>query len=289
VAASMATAVVALAYPPIWSIADDTLVLRQAGERGLAALVWAYSGYLIVAQRAVSLIQTPDPLLIGALGSYAAVFLVALFLAWRVHPAAAIALILAPGYGVYGTLSDIQWVLAVYLLGMLVATPPTSVRGLLGDVIGVFACGLTGPFSIFLLPLYGVRALNPIWHRHLLVLASTAAIQIVSLALTPRHHPPSHDFLLVLAVRDVVPVVLIMFVGWWFSIRRTLGALYVAIVIPTLGVLGTLHTSSELLAGNGQGYFYGTRYFYLPWIVALAMVLILLASRLGAHSPLLRR
>ena len=77
-----------------------------------------------------------------------------------------------------------------------------------------------------------------------------------------------------MVVRDGVPVVAIVLAGWWFSIWRTLGALYVAILIPLFGVLKTMHTTSELFAGEGQ------RYFYIPWVIALSMVLIVLASRL---------
>ena len=179
--AGLTAVIVALAYPPIWSAVDDTGILREANEHGLAALFWESSTYLQLIQRAVSLVEGPDPLMIGALGSYLAVAAVAFFLAWRVHPVAILALILAPAFSVYGTLSNIQWVLAVYMVGMLVATPPTSSLGRMGDAIGLFLCGLTGPFSVLLLPLYAVRAINPVWRWHLIVLASAAALQVAFL------------------------------------------------------------------------------------------------------------
>ncbi len=272
--AGLTAVIVALAYPPIWSAVDDTGILREANEHGLAALFWESSTYLQLIQRAVSLIEGPDPLMIGALGSYLAVAAVAFFLAWRVHPVTILALILAPAFSVYGTLSNIQWVLAVYLVGMLVATPPTSSLGRMGDAIGLFLCGLTGPFSVVLLPLYAVRAINPVWRWHLIVLASAAALQVAFLLLTHRPPGPTQDILGAMVVRDGVPVVAIVLAGWWFSIWRTLGALYVAILIPLFGVLKTMHTTSELFAGEGQ------RYFYIPWVIAIAMVLIVLSSRL---------
>lgn len=269
-AAALTGAAVALFYRPVWSSYDDTVVWQQAYTTGPAVLGTRYSGYLIVLQRAISLLESPNPLLIGAIGSYLAVVVVALFLAWRVHPATLLALIVAPAYSVYGSLSNIQWILAVYLIGMLAATPATSWRGRLVDVVALVACGLTGPFAMLLLPLYAVRAIDRAWRWQLVAVAVAAGVQIVGLDLSvaARGLPPQHDLLVVMGVRDAAPIALIALTAVWLPLRRVAGALYVAVVIPVLGITSTLHTTTQLLNGDGQ------RYFYLPWVVAIAMVLM---------------
>ncbi len=253
----------AVMHPPLWAVTDDANILGQA--TGPAALFQTYSGYLAVIQRAVSLIEGPDPLLIGALASYVAIGLVAWFLAVRVHPVAVVALVLAPATNVYGTLSDIQWICAVYLIGMLVATPPTSARGRMLDGVGIFLCGLTGPFAILLLPLYAVRAIKPVWRWHLLILGAAAVIQLVALSLTYRPPAPEHDIAAVMLARAALPLVLIALTGLWLPRRWAAGTLYVALAVTVLGIMGTLETTAGLLAGAGE------RYFYLPWVLAIGM------------------
>jgi hypothetical protein len=280
----LAVGVIAVLYPPVWSTWDDVAILRQADELGRAALFTQYAGYLIVVHRAISLIEGPNPLLIGALGSYLAAIFVAVFVAWRVHPAAVLALVLAPAYSVYGSLSNIQWILAVYLVAMLVATPPTTKRGRMGDALGLLACGLTGPFSMLLLPLYAVRAVNPVWRWHLFVVAIAAAIQLSTLTGSGRPPVFGHDVIAIMAVRDAVPVMLVLLAALWLPLSRVIGAMYVVILIPLLGIFATIHTTAELLEGAGQ------RYFYLPWVVGIGMVILTLAGeatrRAAARDPL---
>ncbi len=277
--ALLAALVVALFYPPVSGVKDDATILQQAHDHGVASLFWTYSGYLGVVHRVVALVQGPSPVLIGALGSYLAVGLVALFIMRRVHPVAVLALILVPAANVYGTLSNIQWVLAVYLIAMLAATPPTSGKGRLIDAIGIFACGLTGPFSILLLPLYAIRARNPVWHWHLFVLASAAAIQLTALSMTFRPSAPEHDIFTVVLARAALPLVGIVITGLWLAWRWMAGALYVAGAVVVLGVAGSLHTTAELLDGAGE------RYFYLPWVLAIGMMALALRDATAERAP----
>lgn len=265
-----AVAVIALLYPPRWSPWDDAYVLQQAHESGLAVLVKPYASYLIVVQRAVSLVEGPNPVLIGTLACYAAAALVALFLAWRVHPAMVLALVLVPAWSVYNTLSDIQWILAVYLLGMLVASPPTSTKGRMADAFGLLATGLTGPFSVLFLPLYVIRARNPVWRWHLFFVACCASIQVMTMISEGRLLGPEHDMLAVMLARASLPVAIILLAGLRQPLPRVAGALYVALVVPFLGIIATYETTAGLLAGDG------VRYFYLGWVVAIGMVVLAL-------------
>lgn len=273
-----AGAILAVTYGPAWSPIDDRQVLQTASEQDVASLFWPYSGYFIVVQRAVAMVELSNPVLIGAIGSYLALVGVALFVEWRIHPALIVALLLAPAFGVYGSLSNISWILAVYLVAMLVATPATSARGRLGDAAGLLACGLTGPFSLFFLPLYVVRARDPRWRMHLLAVAVASACQVValamSLALSLVGNRPAHDVLAVFAERAALPLALVAFCSLWLPARRVAGALYVAALIPLLGIMTTFHTTAELMAGAGQ------RYFYLPWVVAIGMLAFVALARL---------
>jgi hypothetical protein len=232
---------------------------------------------LIVVQRVVALVIGLNPFLLGAIATYLAAGVVAAFLAWRIHPLAPLALFV-PLDAVYGTLSNIQWVLAVYLLGMLVATPPTSTRSRLADAVGIVACGLTGPFAILLLPLYAVRALNPVWRWHLLFVAGAAAIQVVVMLSSHRiNGPGGNDVLAVMAARIAIPLVVIALMALWLPKRWIAGALYVGLVIPVLGIVTTLHTTPELVAWAGS------RYFYLTWVLAIGLG-VLAASRLNDRA-----
>lgn len=265
--AAATVGVVALIYPPRWSPGDDAFVLRQANELGLAALFTPLH-YLVVVQRAASLLQGPDPVLIGTLACYAAVAVVAVFLAWRVHPAMVLALVLVPAWSVYNTLSDIQWILAVYLLGMLVASPPTSTKGRMADAFGLLACGLTGPFSVLFLPLYAIRARNPVWRWHLFFLGYAAVFQVATMLSVHRAPGPTHDTLAVMLARASLPVGIILLGGLRQPRIRVAAALSVAVGMAFLGINATYHTTDELLAGAG------IRYFYLPWVVAIGMAVL---------------
>lgn len=280
VVAVAAVAIIPFLYPPVWSVADDTPVLREA-SMGLAALFEPHASYQILIERAFSLVEGPNPLLIGALASYAVTAAIALFLAWRVNPIVVPALVLAPAYSVYGTLTNAQWILAVYLVAMLVATPPTSTKGRVADAFGLLAAGLTGPFSVFFLPLYVIRARNPVWRWHLFFVGCAAAIQVMTMLSQVRLPAPAHDTLAVMLARDGLPVAIIAVAGLRYP-RLALGALYVAVLIPFLGVNATYHMTGELLAGDGQ------RYFYLPWVVAIGLGLWALDHRRQGERPLRR-
>lgn len=268
----------ALLHPPIWSPFDDRQILGDVQTFGLSALWIDYAGYLIVVQRALAFIVARDPFLLGALATYLAAGAAAAFLAWRVHPLAPLALFV-PLDAVYGTLSNIQWVLAVYLLGMLVATPPTSPRSRLGDYFGVFLCGLTGPFAIVFLPLYIVRAINPAWRWHLLAIAAAAGFQILVMLNTPRvNGPGDNDIVAVLAARVAIPLAVIALAAIWLPKRWVAGALFVGVLIPVLGIVTTLHTTPELVAWAGS------RYFYLTWALAIGLGVLAVATSAGRSS-----
>jgi hypothetical protein len=254
-----------LLHPPIWSPSDDRHILEDAGAFGLSSLWIDYAGYLIVVQRALAFVVAPDPFLLGALATYLAAGAVAAFLAWRVHPLAPLALFV-PLDAVYGTLSNIQWILAVYMLGMLVASPPRSAGSRLADYFGVFLCGLTGPFAIVLLPLYGIRAIGPAWRWHLLAIAAAAGFQILVMLNTPRiNGPGDNDILAVMAARVAIPLAMIVVTAIWLPKRWVAGALFVGGLIPVLGIVTTLHTTPELVAWAGS------RYFYLTWVMAIGL------------------
>lgn len=54
---------------------------------------------------------------------------------------------------VHAILTSSQWVLALCVFLLLVASPPTTVTGKIFSVLAILLCGLTGPFCVFLLPI----------------------------------------------------------------------------------------------------------------------------------------
>jgi hypothetical protein len=148
----------ALELPQFW--AEDALVFfAQARELGLASVVTPYAQYLHLLPRLVALAATPLPAAHApAFYAWSAFILSSLALAWficrlrghdtRLMALLASALCLTNGE-IYGTLTNVQWLLQLYLLSAcLEARPqqdrlPSWVHPLL---IGLVS--LTGPFSV---------------------------------------------------------------------------------------------------------------------------------------------
>lgn len=287
--------------------ADDGIFYQHALWFGPATVAISYAGYLSVLQRVVVLGEVAVPPayapLVGNLAMLVIMALVAAFLAsdrmsrvlpdrrWRI--ALALLFVALPaGDRVLGTLSNIQWILGVYLIAMLVATAPS--RGRIGDGLGMVVAGLGGAIGIILLPLYAIRAWRDrrfVWH--LLWLGLAAAFQVIVYLASFRNPPAPVDWSLVpqvLVLRTIlVPVTgiygpvglsialpLAAVVGAIIAVAvarlpRTwlLAAVYLCLVIPLAGIRATEHTTAELLDP-----LLGGRYFYLTGVVIAGLVVV---------------
>ena len=140
----------------------------DAYEMGPSALVTPYNGYFhLVPRLTARLALAFDPRWMPAIyqavafGIWLAVIL-ALFsprIRLPAKPALALAFVLVPHTGeVFISLTNLQWPLAVGLVLLILADDPATPGQWGADLVALLICGLTGPFSIFLWPLFLVRA-----------------------------------------------------------------------------------------------------------------------------------
>ncbi|WP_040771863.1 hypothetical protein, partial [Rhodopseudomonas sp. B29] len=159
-------------------------------------------GYLVFAQMLVGIIVcnlAPVPAA-PMLFNYAAVALT-LLVVWMVtsprlelpyKPLLGIAIVIVPmGYEELGTLTNIQWVLPIGAFALLFMRPPASIAGAVAEAAFLGVTALSGPFSIFLTPLFAARA----WmardaanRRRLIVLSCIVALgALIQIAVISRN------------------------------------------------------------------------------------------------------
>jgi hypothetical protein len=158
----------ALSNPQLWG--EDSYFFRDAYSKGFHALTMPFAGYLhtvprIIAEVAMSL----NP--VTARWTFAlSAFVVTLYVASRAlskrspffssYGIGALAVVLVPDtYEVYLNLVNLQWIIGASLLLLLISSDPEKPREWIHDVVAAVAAGLTGPFSLFFLPLFLLRAL----------------------------------------------------------------------------------------------------------------------------------
>ena len=168
----------------------------QAYTRGLASLLIPEGGYLQSFSRLVAIAAQLVPLhtvptIFAAVGLTVqvapALFLVSnrMALAWP-NPIArllfAVLLLSLPNaFEVYGNLTDAHWHLALLAFLVLVSSPPAGWIGKLLDILVLLVSGLSGPFSILLIPValwQAIEQRRPIDLWRLGVLSATALVQI---------------------------------------------------------------------------------------------------------------
>jgi hypothetical protein len=305
----------ALTIPEFWG--DEAKFYELALWNGPLSMAATYAGYYSFVQRVIALLEVAVPPvyapLLGNVVSLVTTALVAVFLAsermsqlipdrrWRVLLAFAFVLLPA-SQQMLGSTTDIQWIVGVYLVAMLVVTPPTSTRGRIGDVLGLLVAGLTGPTSILLWPLFALRALRDRrWLLHLIVVSETALIQLAFLATSFRSIPWPLDVSLlpeiVLHRAVVTPIVgmagpaytpllgIVVLAALVLAVvrlprRLVLGALWVAVVFPLAGMRSSETPTWLFLEPPG-----GERYFYLAGIVYVGLIIMALSRGYRSALP----
>jgi hypothetical protein len=175
---------------------DGWVWYPDAYNAGIASLFSPHAGYLSLLQRFVAIVSQPVPLVYEPVVFAAVALLVqsvtAAFIvshrmadAWPSARArllfALIYLVLPNSWEIYGNLTDTQWHLAILAFCVLVSTAPGNRSQFTFDAIVLTFAGLSGPFSLLLLPIAFWQALadrrSANWWRGAVV-AVTASIQI---------------------------------------------------------------------------------------------------------------
>ncbi len=305
----------AFLVPQFW--AEDFTFLLAAEKPGLGALLEPQAGYLHTIPRIVAWTASPaDPFLqpgIFLLGWLLTTFAVLfsclsprLDLAGK--PWLALAILVVPHTGeVFFTLTNAQWLAALGLLLTFLKNDPTKVGAWLADIAFLFFAGLSGPFIIFSLPLFLIRA----WQRRTLpsfILLGVAMIFAVIQGWFVSHAGPDNEFVGPFSLFNLFATVSYrlfcnLFFGAWvsgnaspgfcialaatvmaflcFAIYRArnhrlqLGVL-LAFIILLLGVT-TLRKRLDLWGWGDIGN--GDRYFFVPKVALLWVTLVALKSQ----------
>jgi hypothetical protein len=154
--------------PQFWG--EDVDLFYGARVDGWSALSTVMAGYLVCAQFLVAILASYfSPIAAPAIYNYAAVFLT-LVVVWLVtssrlqmpaKPLLAIAVVVVPmGYEELGTITNIQWILPIGAFALLFMDSPKRSLNIIGEAILVALTAFSGPFSIFLTPLYAWKLLT---------------------------------------------------------------------------------------------------------------------------------
>ena len=308
----------AFLQPQFWA-EDGTIFFRQQYLLGWQAIIQPYAGYLHLAPRLAAWLAA------GVAGPELAPFLynafalgLTLFVGYSVFNerlvlplkfALALSIVLVPHRAgeVFMTITNIQWILALYLITVFCRTEVWVNKKLgckfrISEAIAVSLCGLTGPFGVMLtaIILFRVAATGRWVRRDLfLVLLATTLIQLVFMM--QRSAAESADafglrqLMIIIGRRlfagvfiprggDLVPpeilcvcvfvlLCFLLYAGRRYSLFTflTLG-LSVAVVAATLNKFGW--DLNQLYSFSG-----GPRYFFIP-TVAYAWVLLVSINHL---------
>jgi hypothetical protein len=153
---------ISFTHPQFWG--EDIFFYDNALSMGWHCVTMRIAGYLTVAQYLVGLLATPfDPVIAPAIFCYSAILLT-LIVVWLVtsprldlplKPLLAIAVVIVPmGREELGTNCNIQWILPIGAFAMLFMRSSRSVFILIGEAVFVALMAFSGPFSIFLAPMF---------------------------------------------------------------------------------------------------------------------------------------
>lgn len=259
------------ANPQFWA-EDGVIFYVGQHERGCAAFMQTYAGYLHLFSRVVAL--AAQPLSAGwtpTVFVYAALAVVVLtttkaasrrvnlpFPYWS-----ALAIVLVPNIGeIVLPLTNSQWFAGTFLLLVALSQAPANTRELACDLGAVVVFGLSGPFGVLFLPLLAYRAWRErTWGTILTVAAAgvVAGIQLASFAHTTDNRD-WHGFDLLLLVSGV---------GY-----RTVGQL--------LGVLPRADWEPPAMWGYVALVLWGLLWIALPTHVRLQRAKVVLAFAVAA-------
>jgi hypothetical protein len=185
-------------HPQFW--AEDIGFFSESRLYGWASLSTIMVGYLTTIQIVVAMLASYFGVVAApAIYNYTAILLT-LTVVWLVisprldmpyKPLLALAVVIVPmGYEELGTLTNIQWILPIGAFAMLFMRAPASQVVLAGEAVFLFLIALSGPFSLFLTPLFLWRlftASDAIERRRLIALSASvgagALIQLLVIAL----------------------------------------------------------------------------------------------------------
>ena len=178
----------AWSHPQFW--AEDVIFYQRALTLGGQSFLGTDGGYFHMVLRSVAALSTLfDPVRAPAV-FVAAASLITLYVSSRaLSPRCplprtaglcALAVVLVPDtHEVLLNLVNLQWVLGAGLVLLLISGDPEGPAGWAHDLLAAAALGLTGPFCIFLLPAFALRALGRRSRARLVICAVVLACALI--------------------------------------------------------------------------------------------------------------
>jgi hypothetical protein len=277
----------AVLRPSLW--ADDGPQYVAARLGGLESVFEPFHGFLIVGQRlAMAVVAIFPPELFPLVATWASLLVLASVSAFlgssrmdtlnsdpvvRLSIGAAVVLVPA-SYEVFGTISHLQWVIGLFLIGY--AYVSASRRW---ELALLLIAGLTGPIVIFVFLLYVLRLIgNPSTFDRVAVLGLAAAIQLFAYAsegVSYVHPPILVGDALISIVEHVTQL------PWIAGAPVFLVAALVAHprrIALMLSVVGLSIAAAGILRLGVTGATVDTRYY---WIAGWVLLCIILSGRHG--------
>jgi hypothetical protein len=176
--------------PQFWG--EDITWFADARYTGVSALITPVAGYLLTIERLVALLTSPfSPAFAPTIYNYADLLLT-LLVVWIItsprldmpfRPLLAVAVVIVPmGREVLGTLTNIQWILPLGAFALLFMSASQSRSVLVAESIFLGLTAVSGPFSIFLAPMFlwrSVCTLSATERRRLTILSSVVCLGAV--------------------------------------------------------------------------------------------------------------
>jgi hypothetical protein len=186
--------------PQFWG--EDIIFFDESRHRGWASLLVAVAGWLAGVQFLVANLATyVSPIFAPAIFNYTAVALT-LLVVWMAtsprldlpyKPLLAIAIVVVPmAYEELGTLTNSQWILPIGAITLMFMRPERSALVLAAETMFVAVTALSGPFTIFLAPMFLLRLIKserPDERRRFMIFLFTTSLgavaQVLSLVFNP--------------------------------------------------------------------------------------------------------
>ena len=151
-------------HPELWG--EDVDFYYEPATHGLAVFSRLIAGYFLFVQSGIGYLASFfNAVYVAAIFCYVAILVVALTV-WIVtsprlmipyKPVLAMAIVLVPmGHEELGNTANTQWILPIGAFALLLMRPARSRIIWLGEALFIAVMSLSGPFSIFLAPLFGV-------------------------------------------------------------------------------------------------------------------------------------
>jgi len=191
---------ITLLHPQFW--AEDAILFHASRFEGWSSLAMALAGYLCCAQFLVAILASYfNPVDAAAIYCYTAIFLT-LVVVWLVtsprldmpcKTLLAIAVVITPmGFEELGSIVNIQWILPIGAFVLMFMRAAKSWLVLLGEAVFCALMAFSGPFSIFLAPMFlwqAFRAPDAENRRRMMVLTAIIGLGAVTQLLVIAHIP----------------------------------------------------------------------------------------------------